>query len=79
MPTQEQIDRATARRVQIVEEIRESLRSRKYPPTVSELALATGVSKPQIRTDLGILVDAGILERDPGVPRGLRITTGRRK
>lgn len=77
MPTQAEIDRATARRVQVVEVIRESLRDRKYPPTVAEIAQATGVSNRQTRTDLAVLAAAGAIERDAGVPRGIRIRARR--
>lgn len=77
MPSQAEQDRATARRVAVVEVIRDSLRSRKYPPTVAEISAVTGVSHRQTRTDLLVLEAAGVIERDAGVPRGLRLKARR--
>lgn len=73
MPSPTEIERAAKRRVEILRKIVESVNGRGYPPTVSELAEATGVTKRQIRTDLDALVAAGAIERDPGVTRGLRV------
>lgn len=77
MPSPADIARAEARRVRVVELIAESLTARGYPPSVSELAAATGVSTRQTRVDLTTLEAAGIIERDPGVPRGIRLNRPR--
>lgn len=73
MPGADEIARATARRVRIVELIAESVRDKGYPPSLSELAEKTGVSKPQVRKDLNLLEAEGVIERDAGEHRGLRI------
>lgn len=73
MPSTDDLARAAARRLDVLARIRESVRTRGYPPSVSELAEQTAVSKRQTRKDLAALVDAGAIEVDPGVPRGIRV------
>lgn len=75
MPTRDELDRAARRRASIPGLIAESVRDRGYPPTVTELATALGVSHKQARNDLGLLVEAGVIQRDAG-PRGLRVVAG---
>lgn len=68
------LDQAKIRRRKVLRLIRESLNSRGYPPSISELATATGVASTlTIRRDLERLEADGKIERDPGVTRGIRI------
>lgn len=75
----DQLARADDRRAQIFKLIGEFITEGSgpnyhgYPPTVSELAALTGVSNRQVRVDLATLEDAGLIERDPGQPRAIRI------
>jgi predicted transcriptional regulator len=73
MATAEQLETAAARRVRIRGAIRESITSRGYPPTLSELAESTGVDRETIKVDLRTLADAGVIEVDKGVTRGIRL------
>lgn len=75
MPTDEQLETAEARRTVVLQTIRESINSRQYPPTISELMEATGgtVTKKTIRNDLVMLQRDGMIEIDPGVQRGIRL------
>lgn len=77
-PRAEQLERADARRVRILELIVASVTEgspgyKGYPPTISELSRETGVSTKQVRTDLAALEAAGFIERDPGTGRGIRV------
>jgi repressor LexA len=73
MPTQTEIDRAATRRKQTLKLIATSISTHGYPPSVSELATATGVSSAAVRRDLEALEKAGKIERDFAVARGIRI------
>lgn len=73
MPSAQQMDAAAERRATMYDLIATSIRDRGYPPTQSELAADTGVSKPQVRIDLRILEQLGYIERDEGVQRGIRL------
>lgn len=73
MPSTEQLEQAAARRAVVHRRIASSISARGYPPTVSELALATSVSKRTTRGDLAALAAEGKIEVDPGVPRGIRL------
>ena len=73
MPAHDDIERAKARRRRVLRLIRESISTRGYPPSISELAAATKVSTRSIRVDLDKLAEAGKIERDPKVTRGIRL------
>jgi repressor LexA len=73
MPAATDIAEARRRRAQVLTLIAKSINSKGYPPSVSELANATGVSTLTTRRDLASLEDAGKIERDPGVGRGIRL------
>lgn len=73
MPSPADLERAAARRVEVLKIIETSISERGYPPTVSELAASTEVSTLATRRDLDTLVAQGKIERDPGVARGLRL------
>lgn len=75
MPSHAAMEAAAARRVAVLEAIADSVRTRRYPPSVTELATRFDVSRRQIDLDLGQLVEAGVIERDPGVSRGIRLVT----
>lgn len=70
----EQLAEATNRRARILKLIRTHLAERGYPPSVSELQTATGVASTlTTRRDLIVLELEGKIERDRGVPRGIRL------
>lgn len=74
MPATSDLERAATRRRRVLRLIRESIASRGYPPSISELTRDTGVSSTlTIRRDLGKLERDGKIERDPGIPRGIRV------
>jgi DeoR/GlpR family transcriptional regulator of sugar metabolism len=73
MPTVHELDRAAKRREKVLAAIADSIATRGYPPTVSELSRAHEVSTLTTRRDLDRLVRDGKIERDPGVDRGLRL------
>lgn len=73
MATQEQMDTAATRRREVLNRIRDDLATKGYPPSVGELADATGVTKRTIRVDLERLRRDGRIEVDPGVARGIRL------
>jgi repressor LexA len=74
MPAKTDLDAAQARRKVVLRLIRESILNRGYPPSVSELQRETGVgSSLTTRRDLEVLEASGQIERDPGVPRGIRL------
>lgn len=73
MPTREELDRAAARRKVVLRLIRQHITRQGYPPSVSELAAETHVTKLTIRRDLETLVADGKIERDRGVTRGIRL------
>lgn len=75
MPAQDDVARAAARRRKVLRLISTAISTKGYPPSVSELARATKVSTRTIRVDLTRLEEAGEIERDPGVGRGIRLTT----
>lgn len=63
----------TDRRTVVLATIAASIDVNGYPPTIRELAAMTGRNKDTIRVHLQWLVDAGYLERTPGIPRGMRL------
>lgn len=65
--------KVTARMVDALRAVVEFLESRGYPPTAAEVGEAMGVSAARAHQLLGRLVEAGRLERDDGVSRGLRL------
>lgn len=74
MPTPDEIARAAARRTTVLSLIRRRISNDGYPPSVSELASATDVTKATTRRDLESLARSGAIEVDPGVARGIRLT-----
>lgn len=78
MPTDAEITRAANRRRTVLRLIRTAISSNGYPPSVSELATRTGVTKRTVRLDLESLQRDGKIERDPGVTRGIRLVSPNR-
>lgn len=74
MPSPEEIDRAAKRRVAVLAIIRKSVKRRGYPPTLSELATETGVSKRTAAVDLEKLVEVGAIRRLP-TARGIELVS----
>lgn len=74
MPSTVEINRAARRRVRVLELIRKSVRDRGYPPTLTELAAATKVSKRTSAVDLERLVEAGAIRRTP-TARGIELVS----
>ena len=72
MPTPTEIKRAAKRRAKTLEIIRRRITSGDLPPTLTEIAEATGVSKRTAAVDLERLVEAGAIER-LSTPRGIKI------
>lgn len=73
MPSPEQVAAAAARRRKVLRSIAASINGPGYPPSVSELAAAHGVSTLTIRRDLIHLEEVGKIERDAGVARAIRL------
>lgn len=62
----------TRRQEQVLEFIRESVRTEGYPPTVREICAALGLSSPStVHAHLANLERLGLLKRDPSKPRAL--------
>lgn len=74
MPTTAALDNARTRRTTILTRVTESVSGRGFPPSLRELADATGVSPRQIAKDVHALVAAGALEHTPGIARSLKVT-----
>jgi repressor LexA len=60
-------------RAHILDVIRQSVRDRGYPPTVREIADAVALSKPGVIYQLRVLQRMGLIERDPGSSRAIRL------
>jgi SOS-response transcriptional repressor LexA len=73
MATTDQLAAAAERRVETLDVIRRHITSHGYPPTLTEIAEATGVDRATVVVDVRVLTDAGELEVDKGITRGLRI------
>lgn len=73
MPAPLDVENAARRRLDVLRRIRTAIATKGYPPSVSELAKATDVSTLTTRRDLERLERDGKIERDPGVPRGIRV------
>lgn len=73
MATAEGMTNAAERRARIVGHVTASITTRGYPPSAQELAKLEGVHRSQVQVDLAVLVDAGVLEVDSGVVRGIRL------
>lgn len=64
----------TARQEQVLDYIRESLRTRGYPPTVREICAALKLSSPStVHAHLANLERRGLIHRDPSKPRALDV------
>lgn len=74
MPTNEQIVNALTRREDILTLISASVRDRGYPPAQRELSAWLNVSGRQVAKDLDRLERDGLITRDAGVARSLRVT-----
>jgi repressor LexA len=67
----------TDRQREVLGAIEYSLSKRGYPPTVRELANGLGLSSTNgVAQMLDVLERKGVIERDLGVARGLRVVTG---
>ncbi len=67
----------TARQLQVLSAIEDSVRRRGYPPSHRELCAELGLSRTSlnaIQELLHRLEGKGLLQRDAGVSRGMRIT-----
>ncbi|PZS10814.1 MAG: repressor LexA [Acidimicrobiales bacterium] len=62
------------RQQRIVDMIRESVRSRGYPPSVREIGEAVGLTSPSsVAYQLTVLHKKGVLRRDPNRPRAVDV------
>lgn len=62
------------RRVYIVEFVRDFTAEHGYPPSFRQIAEATGLrSLSAVAFHVGALVDQGVLLRDPGTARSVRV------
>lgn len=73
MATADQLADAATRRVATLDVIRRHITDKGYPPTLTEIAEATGVDRATVVVDVRVLTKAGHLEVDPGVTRGIRV------
>lgn len=61
-------------RRKVMDAIREYIDAHGYPPTVRELCSMTGIrSTSNVSWHLEVLARDGLIERTPGVSRGIRI------
>lgn len=66
----------TPRQQQVLEFIRESVRTDGYPPTVREICTALGLSSPStVHAHLANLERLGLIKRDPTKPRALDLAS----
>lgn len=66
----------TERGYQILREIHAAVQRHSFPPTVRELGERVGLASPStVHTHLANLEREGLIERQPGRPRALTITT----
>jgi repressor LexA len=73
------VEGLTARQQQVLEFIRESLRTNGYPPTVREICGALHLSSPStVHAHLSNLERHGYIKRDPTKPRALDVVGGLR-
>lgn len=69
----------TRRQEQVLEFIRESVRSDGYPPTVREICAALGLSSPStVHAHLANLERLGLVKRDPTKPRAIDLVSAHR-
>lgn len=65
----------TARQAEVLEFIREEIKTRGLPPTIAEIARALSVSSPNgVRDHLRALARKGVIELLPATSRGIRLT-----
>lgn len=64
----------TARQAEVLEFIREEIKTRGLPPTIAEIGRALGVSSPNgVRDHLRALARKGAIELLPAISRGIRL------
>lgn len=64
----------TPRQQRILDYIRETVATRRYPPSVREIGDAVGLrSTSSVHAQLGALEQAGVLRRDPSRPRAMEV------
>lgn len=73
MATDDQMLHAAQRRRALLEVVRRFIETRGYPPTLTELAEVTGVTRETTVVDLRTLEAAQLVEVDKGVTRGIRL------
>ena len=67
-------DGLTARQRRVLEEIRDSVERRGYPPSMREIGLAVGLTSPSsVAHQLAALERKGFLRRDPNRPRAIEV------
>lgn len=79
MPTADRRTATATRRAGILAYVVHSVRTEGRPPTQREIAAMFDVSQSQAKKDVNALIAAGKLDRDPGIARGLRLPTRRRR
>jgi repressor LexA len=73
------VERLTPRQEQVLEFIRECVRTNGYPPTVREICTALHLSSPStVHVHLANLERLGLLRRDPSKPRALDVVNDQR-
>ena len=64
----------TNRQQQILDFIASAISDRGYPPSVREIGEAVGLTSPStVHSHMSSLQDKGYIERDPSIPRGIKI------
>ncbi len=63
--------------VQVWTALEKWMQEKGWPPTVRELAEATGINKTAVSEILRRMADLGIVERRKGVARGVRLVKSR--
>jgi repressor LexA len=67
-------DGLTARQRRVLEEIRDSVERRGYPPSMREIGIAVGLTSPSsVAHQLAALERKGFLRRDPNRPRAIEV------
>lgn len=70
----------TARQLSILSAVHHALESHGFPPSVREIANAVGLASPStVKHHLDALADAGYIQRFPGMPRAMELSSQARK
>lgn len=68
------------RQQQVLDYIKDTVETRGYPPSVREIGDAVGLSSPSsVHSQLGALVEMGVIKKDPTKPRAIVVVETQKK